>query len=324
MVLKWGIIGLGKIANKFAEDLLLMKNCKLIAVASRSIENAERFALKHKADHFYSSYEELYQNDEVDIVYVATPHNSHMLHSLNALNSGKHVLCEKPLAVNRSQVQRLIDASKANNKFLMEAFWSRFNPSIEAVLEHVENGDIGEVNYINADFTFYRDDTPESRLFNLELAGGSLLDVGVYPIFLSYLMLGYPEKILAAANKHQTGADIQMAAILKYKDGIANVMSGFRSDSDRVARIHGTGGNIYINKIWHEAQGYRLEKDGETRSISLPTAGRGFTYEIEECFRCIGEGRIESKKWSHHDSLNLITICDEIRKQIDLKYPFEE
>jgi len=323
MILKWGIVGLGNIANKFAKDLALVDNCELVAVASRSAEKAEEFSKEYGAKYFHSSYDDLYNNPEVDIIYIATPHNSHMKLAVEALKHKKHVLCEKPLAVNRSQVQKLIDASRSNNVFLMEAFWTRFNPSIEAVIARIKNNEIGEVNYINADFSFYRDADPESRMLNLELAGGSLLDVGVYPIFLSYLIMGYPDEILATSIKHETGADLQTSAILKYKNGLANVMSGFRSASDMVAKIYGTQGKIFIDKVWHESQGYKIENDDGLIPYSLPTKGRGFTYEIQECFDCIQKGRIESEKWSHQDSLNLISICDEIREQIGLRYPFE-
>lgn len=322
-MLKWGIIGLGKIANKFAKDLALVENCELTAVASRSAEKGRQFGAQYGVKAIYSSYDDLFQDPNVDIVYIATPHNSHLEYSLAAMNSGKHVLCEKPLAVNQQQVQALIDGARKNSIFLMEAFWTRFNPSMEAVMSRVRNQEIGEVNYINADFSFYRDAPAESRMFNMDLAGGSLLDVGVYPIFLSYILMGYPDEILATAIKHETGADLQTSAILKYKNGLANVMSGLRSASDMVAKIYGTEGEIFIDKVWHEAQGYRVEKGDELQSYSLPTKGKGFTYEIEECYSCIEKGRLESEKWSHLDSLNLISICDQIRKQIGLVYPFE-
>lgn len=323
MNLKWGIIGLGKIAHRFCKDLQLVDRNELIAVGSRSLEKAKEFGALYKAPHCYGDYAALMNNQDVDIIYIATPHNSHMKYSLQAMQSGKHVLCEKPLAINRSQVQLLVDCARENKVFLMEAFWSRFNPSIERVLELVKSGEIGEVNYINADFTFYTDAEDDSRMLNMDLAGGSLLDVGVYPLFLAYALKGMPDAILAAAIKHSTGADVQTSAILKYKNGLANLMSGFRSHSDMIAKIYGTEGKIFIDRMWHEAQGFRLEKDEEVKSFSLPTKGKGFTYEIEECRKCISNGWLESKKWSHSDSLNLISMADEIRKQCKIKYPFE-
>lgn len=323
MNLRWGILGLGKIANKFAKDLTLVDGCELTAVASRSKEKSEQFGALHGAKYTHFSYDDLFNNPEVDIIYIATPHNSHMEYAITAMKHKKHVLCEKPLAINRSQVKMMIDTAISNNVFLMEAFWTRFNPTMEAVLSKLNKGVVGEVNFISADFSFYRDADPESRLLNLDLAGGSLLDVGVYPIFLAYLIMGYPQEILATAIKHETGADLQTAAILKYGSGLANISCGFRSASDMVAKIYGTEGKIFIDKVWHESEGYRIEKDEDVVAFSLPKNGKGFTYEIQECVDCIQKGWIESKKWSHQDSLNLISICDEIRGQIGLVYPFE-
>lgn len=323
MSLNWGILGLGKIANKFASDLALVEGCNLAAVASRSLSQAQRFQSEYDTANYYEGYESLVNDDDVDIIYIATPHNFHLEHALLAMQHGKHVLCEKPLAVNASQVAKLVEASKTNRVFLMEGMWTRFNPSIEAILRQIQAGEIGEISHIRADFSFFREEDSESRLYNPNLAGGSILDIGVYPIFLSYLLLGYPNEIKAEAIKAKTGVDLQMSALMTYDNAIANVMSGFDSTSDMIARIFGRKGNIYIDKVWHETQGYALERQGEQTKINLPTKGRGFTYEIQECMRCIEQGRIESEKWSHTDSLNLISICDEIRAQIGLKYPFE-
>ena len=325
--LKWGIVGLGNIAHQFVQDLLLVPNIEIIACASRTISNAENFARQYSIPKFYGSYLEIFQDEEVDIIYIATTHDAHSGLSIAAMKNGKHVLCEKPLAVNQKQVESMIEASRKYNVFLMEAFWSRFNPSIQAVLNHVKNKDIGEVNYVNSDFTFYREDSDDSRMLNMDLAGGSLLDMGVYSVFLPYIIFGKPEQILATSRNHSTGADLQTAAIFKYKNGIANMMSGFKSQSDMVARIYGTEGRIFIHTIWHETQGYTLIKgnDGQydTQEFSLPTKGKGFTYEIEECLKCISQNKIESNLWSHQNSLEMIRITDDMRNQMEVKYPFE-
>ena len=162
-----------------------------------------------------------------------------------------------------------------------------------------------------------------SRLYNLDLAGGSLLDMGIYPIFLSYLLLGMPKEILATARFHQTGADVQTSAILKYEEAISLVLSSFESHSDMVAKVFGTEGKIFINSRWHEAEGFVIEKDGHREMISVPKQGKGYTHEIMECQIQIEEGHIESDMWSHNDTLNLISILDEIREKIGLVYPFE-
>ena len=321
--LKWGILGPGKISNKFAKDLSLVEGAILTAVASRSLERSQTFAEAYKVENAYGDYESLFNDPNVDIIYIGTPHNSHRDYAIMAMNAGKHVLCEKPLAVNKLQVQEMLNAAKRNKVFLMEAFWSRFNPSIVEVLDQIESGAIGDVNYVNADFTFYRDAPAESRMFNMDLAGGSLLDVGVYPIFLSYVIFGYPDQILATARLHETGADLHTSAILKYENGIASLNSGFASQSDMIAKIYGTDGSIMIDHVWHETQGYKLIKNGVVCQFNHPTKGKGFSYEIEECIDCISKGLLESPKWTHRNSLDLISITDEIRGQIGLKYPFE-
>lgn len=327
MKLRWGILGLGNIAHEFTKDLQLVKEAEIWAVASRSKEKAIAFGQQYGIQNCYGSYDQLFDDPDVDIVYIATPHNTHMDLSIAAMNKGKHVLCEKPLAVNVSEIEKMVAVAASKKVFLMDAFWSRFNPSIQACLKYVEANTIGTVNYINADFTFFRDDPEDSRMLNMDLAGGSLLDMGVYPVFLTYLLLGKPEVIKAIGCLHQTGADLQTVAVFKYPNAVASIMSGFRSQSDMVAKIYGTKGRIYISPYWHETQGITLIKgngqDTETEFISLPTQGKGFTYEIEECHNCIANNQLQSKLWSWQNSIDLIAITDEIRKQIGLIYPFE-
>lgn len=328
--LRWGILGLGKIARQFVNDLKLIEDVTIVACASRTISNAINFAGENEIRKSYGSYQELFEDDEVDIIYIGTTHDSHCELSIEAMKNGKHVLCEKPLAINQKDVQRMVEASRRYNVFLMEAFWARFNPTIRAVLNQVKNNSIGEVNYLNVDFTFARNDAEDSRMLNMELAGGSLMDMGVYPVFLAYVIFGKPEQILATSRMHATGADLQTSAIFKYQNGIANIMSGFVSQSDMMARIYGTKGRIYINPVWHESESYTMikgnkgDKNGyEEKSYTLPKLGKGYTYEIEECKKCISQNQIESDLWSHQNSLDLMEITDEIRSQIGLKYPFE-
>ena len=323
---RWGIVGLGKISNDFTEDLMLVDSAVLQAVASRSSAKAENFARRFNAHSSYGSYQELFEDPEVDILYIGTPHDSHANLTIAALSHGKHVLCEKPIAVNKLQVQQMIEAARENGVFLMEALWSRFNPTIQQVYSDVQEGLLGEVNYVNADFCFYSDKPDDSRLFNPDLAGGALLDVGIYPIFLSYLIFGMPEKIETSARFYHTGVDLHTSAILTFKNGIANVAGSFGSHCEMTATICGTGGTIIINPRWHRAESYAFLKAGEkeaTKAISHPLKGHGFTYEIEECNKCIFDGLKESPSWTLQNSLDLITILDQIREQIGLKYPFE-
>ncbi|MFK7905499.1 MAG: Gfo/Idh/MocA family protein, partial [Chitinophagales bacterium] len=189
--LQWGIIGLGKIAHSFCQDLQLVDNTAIAAVASRSTAKAEKFAAEYGAAKSYGSYQELFEDPNVDIVYIATPHDSHAEWSIAAMNAKKHVLCEKPLGVNQSQVKAMVEVAQQNSVFFMEALWSKFNPTIKTCIELAKSGTaIGEVNYVNADFTFSRNDADDSRMLNMELAGGSLLDMGIYPVFLAYSIFG--------------------------------------------------------------------------------------------------------------------------------------
>ena len=193
--MNWGIVGLGNIARSFLEDMRLLKDQQVLACASRSISNAEFFAKDYSIPKYYGKYNELFDVEEVDIVYIATTHDTHAQLSIEAMEKGKHVLCEKPMAVNSNDAKKMIAAAQHNGVFLMEAFWSRFNPSIRSVLEHIINGDIGDVKYINADFTFLGVERAKDRLLNPNLAGGALLDIGVYPLFLAYVVLGLPSEI---------------------------------------------------------------------------------------------------------------------------------
>jgi predicted dehydrogenase len=323
--LSFGILGLGAIAHKFALDLRLVKDASLIAVASRTDEKAENFAREHGVNHYYGSYQDLLADPAVGIVYIATPHDSHEKWTLAAIEAGKHVLCEKPMGVNKAQVERMVHAARKKGVFLMEALWSRFNPTIVEVLGLVRNKTIGEVNYLNADFCFhYEKDDIGSRLLDARLAGGALLDVGIYPLFLAYSIFGKPKEIAALSRfDPRTGIDAQTAMILTFDSGIASLMSGFISKSDMTGRIYGTAGQIYIDSRWHESQGYTLVTGGKTEYVSLPKLGKGYTYEIEESIRCISEGRLESPLWPHQNSLDLAEIMDEVRRKVGLRYPFE-
>jgi predicted dehydrogenase len=321
--IKWGIIGLGNIAHQFAKDLMLVEEAELVAVASRNLGKAQEFAEVYDCKKAYDSYDAIINDTEIDILYIATPHNSHAALTIKALRNKKHVLCEKPIALNYNDALQMIQASKENNTFFMEAFWTRFNPSFREAFSKIKNGEIGEVKYINADFAFFAEELEGigNRKTDMKLGGGSLLDIGVYPLFLCYVVLGIPTEILAKSNFHKTGADLQTSMILQYDHAQAILHSSFVSTSNIKATINGTKGRINLNTLWHEAQSYTLNLEGYEEEISLPTKGKGFTYEIEECQQCIKENRIESELWSHQNSLELIKMVDDVRNQIGLVYP---
>lgn len=323
--IRWGIIGLGHIAHNFVKDLLLVQDADIQAVASRDLEKAKVFSAEYGIPLTFGSYQELLDCQEVDVVYIATPHTHHAEISIMAMDHGKHVLCEKPMGINRSQVESMIAAAMKNKVFLMEALWSRFNPAIRKVKSLIDQGEIGSLVYLHADFAFYALDRDlQGRVLNPQLAGGSLLDIGIYPIFLAYLLLGKPKAILSTSNFHTNGAEVQTSIIFQYPHTHALLYSGFTGRSEVTAQISGSQGSIYLPNRWHHAQGYSLEKDGERKEYKMPTTGRGYYHEIEEVQRCIRQGELESDLWSHQNSLDLITLMDTIRKQNDIDFPGSE
>jgi len=196
----WAILGCGKIAHKFVGDLKTLSNANLYAAASRSLENAQAFASKFGFEKAYGSYEEMVNDPKVDVVYIASPHSHHCEHTLLCLNQGKAVLCEKAFAINSKEVNRMIEASRKNNTFLMEAFWTMFQPSFQKAMEIIRSGELGALKMVHSDFAFNAEYSPEKRLYNVDLGGGSLLDIGIYPIFMSLMTLGKPSEIKTMAS----------------------------------------------------------------------------------------------------------------------------
>lgn len=324
-MIRWGIVGAGNIAHTFAKDLALVKGNTLTGVASRSLQKAKEFADLYDAPHSFGSYEALFQSDVIDVVYIATPHTSHAELSMMAMEHNKHVLCEKPMGITIDEVQAMIASSKKNNVFLMEALWSRFNPTIIKVKELVEQGAIGTVGYLNADFAFYGLDRDEKgRLLNPDLAGGSVLDIGIYPIFLSYLILGMPNEITAKSKFYKTGVEIQTSMIFEYDKAQAILYSGLSSNSEMKVEIAGSTGSIYIKPRWHETTGYILENGGNVQDIEVGKLGKGYTYEIEEVQRCLEAGKLESDLWSHQNTTDLVILLDSVRAKAGIRFPFEQ
>ncbi|PXY43391.1 Gfo/Idh/MocA family protein [Flavobacterium hydrophilum] len=317
--IRWGIVGLGNIANQFADDLELIEEAELYAVASRSIAKANEFAKKYDCDKFYGSYNDLFEDHNVDIVYIATPHDSHAELSILAMKNGKHVLCEKPLSLSYNDAVQMIEASKKYNKFFMEAFWTRFIPSIRELLSKVENGEIGEVKYLKADFAYYNNELG-LRLTDKKLGGGALYDIGVYPLFLSYIILGIPEEIIAKSTYYTTGVDLQTTMILQYAAAQAVLHAGLVSASDMKATISGTRGRIDIDSPWFMTDGYSIIEKEQEKNFKIPNIGKGYAHEAIECHLCIRQNQIESKLWSHQNSLELSSIVEKVKNEIGLEF----
>ena len=323
-LIKWGILGLGKIAHKFASDLILVKDCELTAVASSNEYRAKVFAKNFGVNTFYGHYEGLYRDNSVKIIYIASLNQNHHEHVIEAIKNGKSILCEKPLAINQRQVKEMIDCAKKHKVFLMEGLWTRFNPAFEQVLQWINQGVIGKLRYINATFSFYGlDKELDSRLFNIEKGGGSLLDIGIYPLFLAYIIMGNPNTIKASAILSDTGVDEQIGILLTYDQSQAILYSSYSHHENMRATICGEDGEIYLDSRWHESPNIKLVKKEDTIDKIFDFLGNGYTYEILEVNQCLRNDKTESSKWSLQHSLKLVKLMDEIRKQTGILYPMD-
>jgi predicted dehydrogenase len=318
----WGIIGLGKIANLFAQDLNLSKRGNLYAVASRSEEKAKTFANTYGAEKFYGSYEDLAADKQIDTVYIASPHVFHHSHTVMCLEAGKHVLCEKPVGMNAEEVRDMVRSAQKHKRLLTDALWTRWIPATEKVLDLIKSGTIGRVKMIKADFGFKPEYDPASRLFNMTLGGGSLLDIGIYPVFLSLLILGVPDEIKALALKCETGADIQCGMVFKYNsDQLSLLDSSLVTETATEAWIYGDSGAVKMHGRFHHAKTISLYKHQKLQdSFHIDYVGNGYYHEIEAFMSCLDEGLTESKEMPLSFSEDLIMTLDRIRKQIDLNY----
>ncbi len=322
-VIRWGIAGPGNIANKFAKAIKNVEGAQLSAVASRTKEKAQEFADIYGVENVFSSYEEMALSDEIDAVYISTIHPFHKSCAELFLNNGKHVLCEKPICINVNQAESLKKCAEKNGKFLMEAMWTRFLPAIKETKNMIARGEIGKVMALEADFC-YRE-TPENAhiLFENSLAGGALLDVGIYPLNLcAYLFEKSPEEI-TATSENVNGVDIHTQINLKYEGGImASLSCAVSVEKPETAFIYGTDGYIKL-PAFYGAQEIILCKNGKETSVSMPSIGDGFEEEIIEACRCISEGKTESDIMPLSESIAILSEMDYIRKQINIRYPLE-
>jgi predicted dehydrogenase len=317
----WGILGTGFIAQKMAEALPFVLQSRLHAVASRTIETANIFATKYGCK-AYGSYEEMINDPEIDIVYIATPHNLHCQNTLMSISKGKHVLCEKPFAVNGSEVRRMIDAAREKGVFLMEALWTRFNPRIIKTKELIDSGQMGKIKLISANFGEHKPYDPKNRFFNKELIGGSLLDLGIYPLFIALLMLGKPKTIKAIAGIGITGVDDTCSFTLGFEDGVlAVIYSTILVETDSTANIHCENGTIQISRFVYAPEKVTVVPiKGAPEDITVELLGNIYNYEAVEVIKCLEQGKLQSSLWSWDDSLVIIDTLDTIRKQIGLVY----
>lgn len=292
------------------------------AIASRDGSRAREFAEKFNVPRYYDSYEALVKDPDIDAIYVSTPHAFHCEQTILALTHGKPVLCEKPMALTRREVEKMVRAAHDNKVFLMEAMWTRFLPHTQKILQLVHTGELGAIKYVRADFGFAGPYHPDNRLFNLSLGGGALLDIGVYPLFLCLLLLGEPQNILATGQLAATGADESCHALLQYKEGATAILSStFAAQTSITAEIAGTEGLIQIPSAWYKNDHFTLKRPGAgPETFQLEPMVNGFEYQIRELMQCVDKGLIESPSMSHDFSLLISGTMDEIRRQIGVRY----
>ena len=322
---RWGILGTGGIAQAFTCDLSYFNNHIVQAVGSRSLEKATDFALEFPGCTPYGSYEELVADPMIDAVYVATPHPHHAANTILALNAGKPVLCEKPFAVNATQVRAMVAASIDNDVALLEAMWTRFLPHISKVREILASGVIGEVVNIEADHGQYLMGLGIPRLIEPELAGGALLDLGIYPISFAHMILGKPTKITATGVLTDKGVDGQTSAIFDYESGAQAVLTTTMiTQTPCRATIAGTLGRIEIDRTFYSPTEMRVVTlDGTVTEYPNNYQGHGLREQAAELERMVHGNEIESQILTHQMSIEVMESLDEIRKQIGLRYPFE-
>lgn len=318
---KWGILGAGKIAGKFAEDLKTVPGAELYAVASRDELKAKEFSELNGFSKSYGSYEDLVRDDKVDIIYVATPHVFHIEHTILCLKNKKAVLCEKPLALNISQVEEMIATAKENQVFLMEAMWTYFLPHYRFVLDLVKSEKFGVLKDLEADFGFIAEFLPEKRLYNKKLGGGSLMDIGIYPVFAALSLMGVPEKISAKAKMCSTGVDENCNILFEYKDGrSAKLASTIVETTPTIARLKFENAVVHINSRFHEPTSILIAREGKEEEITFDVNTRGYNFEALHVQEMIAEGRIESTVMTFEKSRQLIVLLDSIREEIGLVY----
>ncbi|MCC2313911.1 Gfo/Idh/MocA family protein [Cellulomonas xiejunii] len=323
--IRWGIIGAGGIASQFANSVREFTRAQLVAVGSRHRDRAERFATAHGIPTTHVGYRDLVEDPQVDVVYVATPHSEHREHALLAIAAGKHVLVEKAFARNTAEAREVLDAARAAGVFVMEAMWTRFLPHVAALHQVIDSGEIGEIVNIRADHGHHFPFDPTSRLYDPALAGGALLDLGVYPVSWAHDFLGVPAGVHAFGQLTETGVDGQVSMILDYGNGTqATLNTTLWSRTPTTSSISGTEGYIRVAGPFYGPTSFRLERrDGRQWTFDLPAA-RGLQYEAAEVARRVAAGDTESPLMTWQGTLDVMTTLDEIRRQVGVVYPGEQ
>ena len=324
-IIKWGILGSGRIAHKFAEGLKVLPDAKLEAVASKTEGKAESLGKMFGVKNIYNNYEELVKNPAVDVIYIATTHNFHYENALLCLNHGKPVLCEKPFTLNAIQAEGLINTACSNNLFVMEAMWTRFFPCIVKLNELLDKGILGEIQHFKADFGIKQELDPKGRSFNPDLGGGALLDLGVYPIsFARMIYKQSPSIIKSSAYIGKTKVDEKSCYLFEYENGqTAMLSSSNRLIMPHDAFIFGTKGYLEIPNFFHPSKMILKLEGKRKKTIKIPFKSTGYNYEAREVMSCLNAGKIESEIMPLDETLEIMKTMDILRSQWHFKYPGE-
>jgi len=321
---KWGVLGPGGIAKAFAEDLKKLDGHSIAAVGSRTLSNAQSFA-KTFGGTAYGSYEELVADPQIDAIYVATPHPAHKDNVILALNAGKPVLCEKPFAVNALEAQQMVDAASKNSVALMEAMWARFLPHYAKVREIIASGALGKIHTIHADHGQRLADQNIPRLVEPSLAGGALLDLGIYPVSFAHMILGNPSKITSTAVLTDKGVDAQTSMIFDYADGAQAVLNTTMIEQTPCrAVVAGLNGWLEIDRTFYNPASMRvILNDGSVTQYPSSYQGHGLREQAEVFKQLVTSGQQQSQILNWQDTVDIMKTLDQVRTQIGLKYPFE-
>jgi predicted dehydrogenase len=330
--LRWGFLGAGGIAEVIAADFQVA-GLKIQAVGTRDIAGANAFGDQFDVPNRHAGYDALVNDPEVDIVYISTIHPFHAEHALLAIAAGKHVLVEKPFALNAAQAARVREAARAKGVFVMEAMWTRFLPMMDEIFKVIESGKIGALKFVTADHSQYLPESFAPRLWKPELGGGALLDLGIYPVSLFSRMLGKPTKVVAEASLSPLGIDLMTSAIFKYDAGIQAAMTTSLEVFGSIgASIVGEIGRIEVDTSFYEQTSFTVYETDLSRESGVQKIasryeakieGRGMQYQALEVERCVHAGLTESPRMTLDETVSILEIMDEIREQTGVKYPGE-
>jgi len=320
---RWGILAPGRMSAKFTEGLKLLDNVELYAVGSRDAGRAEKFARDHGYQKSYGSYEELVSDPDLEVVYIASPHSHHYEHTMLCLKNKIAVLNEKAFALNSREAEEMIKEAAKQQTFLMEALWPPFQPIYKKTKEILQGGEPGEIIQLNARFGFQPPYDPADRKFNLDLGGGSLLDIGIYPVIDALYFLGVPDEIIAKATFTETGSEDSINIIFGYNDGrMANLYSSFRTAAGIGCDLLCENGNLLFSRGRDMSQRLKVALNGqEEKEYSLLPEAMGYQYEATEVMNCLDEGKFESDVVPLSFSRNLMNTLDRIRDAAGIVFP---